>query len=150
MGATMRPGDTHEGRSEEQRAEPGAGHGVHNLVADALREAGTLAAQEFELFRKEMSHNTKLLASGIFAMVVAAVFAIGTLILLTDALVDWFAILLGSQALASLMVAGVTLLLTIIFLLIAKSRLSSATLEPRRTIRSIERDGEIVSQRMKG
>ena len=124
--------------------------GVHQLIADALREANLLASKEFELFRKEMSHNMKLMVSGVVALVVAAVFAIGTLILLTSALVDWIALQVDSRIIASLIVAGLTFLLTVVFLLIARSRLSSATLEPRRTIRSIERDGEIVSQRMKG
>ncbi|HSP25566.1 MAG TPA: phage holin family protein [Saliniramus sp.] len=144
----MRTGE----RSDDDRRydDPRTAPGVQNLIADALREASTLASKEFELFRKEMSHNAKLLASGIFALVVAAVFAIGTLILLTDALVDFIAVLVDSQALASLIVAGVTLVLMIVFLLIAWSRLSAATLEPRRTIKSIERDSEIVSQRMNG
>lgn len=149
----MRPGEARRGTEaphEAPRADPRAERRVHQLVADALREASTLASQEFELFRKEMSHNMKLLVSGIFALVVAAVFAIGTLILLTAALVDWIALQVDSRVLASLIVAGVTLLLMIIFLLLAKSRLSSATLEPRRTIRSVERDGEVISQRMKG
>lgn len=146
----MRRGETRDGDSDEPRDETDTGRGVHQLAADALREASTLASQEFELFRKEMSHNMKLLVSGIFALVVAAVFAIGTLILLTDALVDWVALLVGSEVFASLIVAGVTLLLTIISLLIARSRLSAASLEPRRTIKSIERDGEVVAQRMKG
>jgi hypothetical protein len=153
--ATMRADDTRSDRmrgdrSEEPRSSSGTERGVHQLIADALREASTLASQEFELFRKEMSHNMKLMVSGIIALVIAAVFAIGTLILLTAALVDWIALQVDSRVLASLIVAGLTLLLTIIFLLIARSRFSSATLEPRRTIKSIERDGEIVSQRMKG
>jgi len=140
----MRPGERN--RENESRDAPG----VHQLIADALREASTLASKEFELFRKEMAHNAKLLVSGLVALVVAAVFGIGTLILLTTALVDWIALQVDSRVVASLIVAGLTLLLTIIFLLVARSRLSAATLEPRRTIKSIERDGEIVSQRMGG
>jgi hypothetical protein len=138
------------GARSDRRDDPRSAPGVHQLIADALREASTLASKEFELFRKEMSHNAKLLVSGLVALVVAAVFGIGTLILLTTALVDWIALQVDSRVIASLIVAGVTLLLTIIFLLVARSRLSAATLEPRRTIRSIERDGEIVSQRMGG
>jgi len=147
--AKMRADDMRSNRSEEPRPSSGTERGVHQLISDALRDASTLASQEFELFRKEMSHNMKLLVSGIIALVVAAVFAIGTLILLTAALVDWIALQVDSRVLASLIVAGLTLLLTIIFLLVARSRFSSATLEPRRTIKSIERDGEVVSERMR-
>ncbi len=122
--------------------------GVNELIAEALREASTLASKEFELFRREMSNNLKLLISGLFALVAAAVFAIGTLILLTEALVDWVAVQVESEALGALIVAGVTALITIILLLYARSRLTAASLEPRRTMKSIERDGEIVSQRV--
>jgi hypothetical protein len=147
----MRPDERDDTRRDDFRnGESRTAPGVHQLIADALREASTLASKEFELFRKEMSHNAKLVISGIVALVVAAVFGIGTLILLTTALVDWIAIQVNSRVLASLMVAGVTLVLMIIFLLIARSRLSAASLEPRRTIKSIERDSEIVSQRMNG
>jgi hypothetical protein len=138
----------HDATARPESARADRDRGFHELIAAALREASTLASKEFELFRKEMSHNMKLLVAGLVSLVVAAVFAIGTLILLTNALVDWIAIMVDSRVLASLIVAGVTLFLTIVFLLIARSRFSAATLEPTRTIKSIERDSEVISQRM--
>lgn len=120
---------------------------IQSLVAEALREATDLARKEVALFRTEMSHNIKLLVAGIVALIASSVFAIATLILLTDAFVDWLAVVLESDALASLIVAGVMLLITLALILYGRSKLSSATLEPTHTIRSVERDADVVSHR---
>ncbi|WP_349370444.1 phage holin family protein [Salinarimonas sp.] len=120
---------------------------IQSLVAEALREATDLARKEVALFRSEMSHNVKLLVAGIVALMASSVFAIATLILLTDAFVDWLAVVVGSDALASLIVAGVMLVITLALILYGRSKLSSATLEPTHTIRSVERDADVVSHR---
>jgi hypothetical protein len=120
---------------------------IQSLVAEALREATDLARKEMALFRTEMSHNVKLLVAGLVALIASSVFAIATLILLTDAFVDWLAVVVESDALASLIVAGVMLLITLALILYGRSKLSSATLEPTHTIRSVERDADVVSHR---
>ncbi|GGK30360.1 phage holin family protein [Salinarimonas ramus] len=123
------------------------GASIQSLVAEALREATDLARKEVALFRAEMSHNVKLLVAGIVALLASSVFAIATLVLLTDAFVDWLAVVVESQALASLIVAGVMLVITIALVMYGRSKLSSATLEPTHTIRSVERDGDVLSHR---
>lgn len=139
--------DPNTDTTAEARARARDGGSIQGLVAEALREATDLARKEVALFRTEMAHNVKLLVAGIVALMAAAVFAIGTLILLTDALVDWIAVMVESQALASLIVAGVLLLITVVLLLYGRSKLSSATLEPSHTIRSVERDADMFSHR---
>ncbi len=94
-----------------------------------------------------MSHNVKLLIAGIVALMASAVFAIATLILLTDAFVNWLATVVDSQALASLITAGVMLLITLVLIAYGRSKLSAATLEPTHTIRSVERDSGVFAQR---
>ncbi|WP_372424605.1 phage holin family protein [Salinarimonas chemoclinalis] len=120
---------------------------IQGLVAEALREAADLARKEVALFRAEMSHNVKLVVAGLVALLASSVFAIGTIVLLTDALVDWLAVLVGSDALASLIVAGVLFLITLALILYGRAKLSSATLEPTHTIRSVERDGDVLTNR---
>ena len=120
---------------------------LYQLVADALREASELASKEFALFRAELSENIGRLIAGIVMLMIAAIFGVATIVLLTAALVEWIAVLVGSPALAALIVAGVTLLLAVIFALIARNRLSLTTLHPRRTRESVNRDGEIFSDR---
>ena len=131
----------------EARARGRDGSSIQGLVAEALREATDLARKEVALFRTEMAHNAKLFATGIVALMAAGVFAVGTLILLTDAFVDWLAVLVGSDALASLIVAVALLVITVALLIYGRSKLSAATLEPSHTIRSVERDADVLSNR---
>src|SRR4051794_10119070 len=83
------------------------------LVGEALHESADLARKEFALFRAEMTNNVRALAMGLVSVIVAAVFAILALIWLTQALVDWLGAMLGSQALAALIVGGVIALIAI-------------------------------------
>ncbi len=126
----------------------GSSVGIQGLFSEALRETTDLARKEFTLFRTEMSYNAKLILAGIVALMVAMVFAIATLVLLTDALVDWVSSLVNSEALGALIVAGVTAVIALAFALWGKSKLSSASLEPTHTIRSVERDSAVLSERM--
>src|SRR3982751_6611976 len=77
------------------------------LLGEALRESSDLAQKELALFRAEMSENMRTLAMGLVMVIVAAVFVILALIWLTQALVYWLATVVGSQALAALIVGGV-------------------------------------------
>ena len=64
---------------------------LHSLVGEALRETSDLAQKEFALFRTEMSHNVRTVFLGLAMVVVAAVFAIAAVMLLTESLVKWLA-----------------------------------------------------------
>lgn len=139
--------DPHHEAEAERRANGRDRTSIQALVAEAIREAADLARKEVALFRTEMSHNVKLLIAGIVALMASAVFAIATLILLTDAFVNWLATVVDSQALASLITAGVMLLITLVLIAYGRSKLSAATLEPTHTIRSVERDSGVFAQR---
>lgn len=117
------------------------------LVAEALRETTDLARKEMALFRTEVSHNVKLLVTGLVAIIASAVFAIATLVLLTDAAVSWLAETLNSRPLAALIVAVVMFVIFLILVLYGRSKLSAATLEPTRTIRSVEQDKDVLANR---
>lgn len=136
------PGDGGRGPGDERGP-----RALYQLIADALREASELASKEFALFRAELSENIRRLIAGIAMLMVAAIFGVATIVLLTAALVEWIAVLVDSSALAALIVAGVTLLLAVIFALIARARLSLTTLDPKRTRESVNRDGDVFSNR---
>lgn len=142
------PGDGRRGPGGDDRGGDERGpRALYQLIADALREASELASREFALFRAELSENIRRLIAGIVMLMAAAIFGVATIVLLTAALVEWIAVLVGSSALAALIVAGVTLALAIVFALIARSRLSLTTLDPRRTRESVSRDGDVFSNR---
>jgi len=125
-------------------------HAIHNLVGDALRESTDLASKEFALFRTEMAANVKSLFLGIAMLIGAAVFAVAAIIWLTQALVEWLGAILESEALAALIVGGALAAIAVGLGLYGRSAMSSATLTPERTVRSVRRDGEVLSERVSG
>jgi nucleoside permease NupC len=123
---------------------------IQNLFAEALRETSDLAQKEFALLRTEVTQNIRTMAMGIGMMVAAAVFAIVALILLMDALVKWLATIVHSEALSALIVGGVLAIIAIGLGLYGRSMISSFSLTPKRTVRSIRRDTQVLSERVAG
>jgi len=120
---------------------------IQGLVGEALRESTDLAQKEFTLFKTEVSQNIRTLFLGLAMVVVAAVFAIAALMLFTESLVEWLATVVSSEALAALIVGGVLALIAIGLGLWGRSAMTSSTLMPQRTMRSLKRDAEVLSER---
>jgi hypothetical protein len=123
---------------------------LQNLVGEALRETSDLAQKEFALFRTEMSQNIKMVFIGLAMVVVAAIFAIAAVMLLTESLVEWLATVVGSEALAALIVGGLMAVIAIALGLYGRSAMSKFTLTPERTVRSVKRDTQVLSERVSG
>ena len=120
---------------------------IQGLVGEALRESTDLAQKEFTLFRTEVSQNIRTLFMGLAMVVVAAIFAIAAVMLLTESLVEWLATVVNSEALAALIVGGVLALIAIGLGLWGRSAMTSSSLVPQRTMRSLQRDAEVLSER---
>ena len=120
---------------------------IQGLVGEALRESTDLAQKELTLFRTEISQNIRTLFLGLAMVVVAAIFAIAALMLLTESLVEWLATVVKSEALAALIVGGVMALIAIGLGLWGRSTMTSSSLAPERTMRSLKRDVEVLSER---
>jgi hypothetical protein len=123
---------------------------IHNLLGEALHEASDLAQKEFALFRTEMTESVRTMFTGLAMMVAAAVFAIAAVILLTQSLVEWLATIVDSKALAALIVGGVMAIIAIGLGLYGRNAIWSSSLTPRRTMRSVKRDTEVLSERVSG
>src|SRR4051812_10514908 len=113
---------------------------ITKLIGEALRESSDLAQKEMALFRAEISENMRTLAMGLVMVVVAAVFVILALIWLTQALVYWLATVVGSQALAALIVGGGLAVIAVGLGLYGRSAISKTSLAPTRTTRSLQQD----------
>lgn len=120
---------------------------IQGLVGEALRESTDLAQKEFTLFRTEISQNIRTLFIGLAMVVVAAIFAIAAVMLLTESLVEWLAVVLDSEALAALIVGGVMAAIAIGLGLYGRSAMAASSLTPQRTMRSLKRDAEVLSER---
>src|SRR4051794_34101326 len=119
---------------------------IPRLVGEALHKSADLAQKELALFRTEMSDNVRTIATGLVTVIAAAVFAILSLIWLTQALVDWLATKLGSHTLAALIVGGVLVVVAIGLSLYGRSAMVKTSLVPRRTIESLERDAGVLTE----
>jgi uncharacterized membrane protein YqjE len=126
------------------------GQSLQGLVAEAVRESTTLAQKEFALFRTEVSENLKKMVIGLAMLVVAAVFAIAAVLLFTEALVEWLATVVGSEALAALIVGAILLVVAVVLGLWARNAISAASLAPTRTLHSLQRDSQVLSERVTG
>ena len=126
------------------------GQSLQGLVAEAVRESTTLAQKEFALFRTEVSENLKKMVIGLAMLVVAAVFAIAAILLFTEALVEWLATVVGSEALAALIVGAILLVVAVVLGLWARNAISAASLAPTRTLHSLQRDSQVLSERVTG
>jgi|SRR3954468_770919 uncharacterized membrane protein YqjE len=119
---------------------------VPKLLGEALRESVDLARKEFTLFRTEMSDNVRTIAMGLVMVIAAAVFAILALIWLTQALVDWLATVVGSHALAALIIGGALAVVAVGLGLYGRSAMSKTWLAPTRTAHSLQRDKEVLTE----
>jgi hypothetical protein len=120
---------------------------IQGLVGEALRESTDLAQKEFTLFKTEVSQNIRTLFMGLAMVVVAAIFAIAAVMLFTESLVEWLATVVNSEALAALIVGGVLAVIAIGLGLWGRSAMTSSALAPQRTMRSLKRDAEVLSER---
>jgi hypothetical protein len=120
------------------------------LVGEALHESADLARKELALFRTEMSESVWTIAMGLVTVIAAAVFAILSLIWLTQALVDWLATKVGSHALAALIVGGVIAVIAIGLGLYGRNAMAKTSLAPTRTAQSLQRDKEVLTERASG
>lgn len=123
---------------------------LQGLFGEALRETSDLAQKEFALFRTEMSQNIKTVFIGLAMVVAAAIFAIAAVMLLTESLVEWLATVVNSEALAALIVGGLMAAIAIGLGLYGRSAMSKFSLTPERTVRSVKRDTQVLSERVSG
>lgn len=126
------------------------GQGIQNLIGDALRESSDLARKELMLFKAELAANLKTILIGVAMMAAAGIFAIAALILFTEALVEWLATVVGSEALSALIVGGVMAAVAVGLVLYGRSTMSSTSLAPNRAILSIQRDKQVLTEKVAG
>jgi low temperature requirement protein LtrA len=122
------------------------GTSLQSLVADAIRDGADLLRQELGLFKAEM---VGAIGKGVVFFAIAAIFAIASLIWLTQALVYGLAIFVA-QWIAALIVGVLLLVIGGILVVLGKNRLAAAQLAPNRTIKTLKQDGEVLTERVSG
>ena len=110
------------------------------LASDVFQNVSALLSTEARLLRAEMSAKVSQVLSALGMMLMAAVFLIGALVLLLQAgvalLVEWG----FSPMLASIGVAGLSMLVGLLLYFAGKKALAVDRLKPRRAMNQFNRD----------
>ena len=120
---------------------------IQDVFADALRDTSDLAQKELALVRAEISESIRQVFLGIATMIGAAVFAVGTIMLLIDALEEWLATIVNSEALAAFII-GLAMALIALGLGLYGRKTVSSSLTPSRTTRPVQSDTRPLSKRV--
>jgi uncharacterized membrane protein YqjE len=119
---------------------------LRSLIAGILAEARALLHTELQLAQRELSDSAARAGSGLVLFGLAAVVALVGLNALAVATVLGVAALGLAYHWAALIVAIACLALALAFVLIGKSRLSTAALAPRRTLNQVKSDIDAVKE----
>lgn len=115
------------------------------LLRELVNDLGRLFRYEVHLARLEAEQKLRQVGSGLWLLGLGLVFAVVTLVLATQALVEVLARSMEPW-LANLVVAGGAALICLLFLLAARRALSAESLKPTRTLRSLSKDAEVIQE----
>ncbi len=121
---------------------------VAELISEAARNATGLFSSEVKLLKAETKDGIRQLATGLALMLLGVVFAVVAATLIVEAAVEALAIYVGSEALAAAIMAVVTLVLAGGLFFYAMHKISNFSLTPERTIRSVRKDSQIVTEKV--
>jgi uncharacterized membrane protein YqjE len=131
-------------------ASPENGATLQRLVMEVARNAGDLVQRELALFKSELKSSIFGLMGAVVMVLAGIVFAMTGLALLACALVEYLALILDNRALANLFVGFAALLIALVLFFITKRKMSLDQMAPRRSLRSLERDRDVIARRVHG
>ena len=123
------------------------GASLQDLVGDVVRDGASLVRIELSLFKAEMSSNVTGIAKGAAMVLASSVFAVASLIWLTQALVYGLEILTQSKWISALIVGGLLAAIAGLLVMIGSRYISAASLTPKRTMQSVRRAADILSEK---
>ena len=119
---------------------------LRSLIGGILDEARLLLRAEVQLARRELSDSAVRAGTGLMLFGLAALIALVGLTALAVAAILGVAALGVAYHWAALIVAIACLTLALLFVFMGKSRLSSAALAPRRTLKQVKSDIDAVKE----
>lgn len=148
-------GDGHAARHDGLHAEPLHGDAgrrpISSLFSDLWRETTTLVHEEAELAKADLADKVSEATHAASGLAIGGGLAFAGALLLLMAASNALALALPADIapwLAPLIVGGVVLLIGLIALSSARSRLQARHLKPRRTMDSLNRDRHLVNHHM--
>jgi hypothetical protein len=126
------------------RDPPPADRGMADLFAEVVKEFSNLLSKEMQLARTELSEKVTLVALSVGLIVAGAVLVMAALLLLLQAGVAALVESGLSTTVATLIVAGATLIVGLGILWFGASRLQAKNLAPSRTLEQLQQDATIA------
>ncbi|WP_027173396.1 phage holin family protein [Methylobacterium sp. 10] len=117
------------------------------LVGDAIGQTQTLLSKQLALFQAEVGSAVGQVARPLILFLMAALFVLIGLFVLLVAIVKGLGLLLGSEAIASLIVGGAFAAMTLALFVVGYRLMSLSNMEPMRTRRQLARDREALRTR---
>lgn len=136
---------------EGQRAKrdpPAFERGMADLFTEVVKELSNLLSKEMQLARTELSEKITLVALSIGLVVAGAVLVMAALLLLLQAGIAALVVRGFSTTVATLLVAGVTLVVGVGVLWIGASRLRAKNLAPSKTLDQLQQDAAVAKHQV--
>jgi uncharacterized membrane protein YqjE len=142
----MQSEDHAPGRSQDAPAETPQDHSIGALLADLANGLSKLVRQELRLAQAEGSEKMSRATTGLIAIVAGLLVAICALLVLLQALVIAVAHYMAPSV-ASLIVGIVVAVIAFIMMWQGQRSLSAERLAPKRIIRSLREDSQMVMEK---
>ncbi len=121
---------------------------VVGLASDAMSKAAELVRLELRLARSELADKLAQWKVGLALVLIAGVFASAALLLVLQAIVVALVEHGVRASVATIIVAGVTLVIAAICFGTGRSRLGTDLVTPERTLNQVSRDKELVKEKL--
>jgi hypothetical protein len=122
--------------------------GLFHALSDTISRATDLVQLEVRVFKAELDEKLSQVKAGVSLIASGAIFIAAALFLLLQAVVLALVESGLSPALATLLVAGVCIVIGIAFMLLGRRQVDGDALAPERTIQDLRRDTRLVKEKM--
>jgi hypothetical protein len=120
------------------------------LLRTAMQDAAGLLRAEGKLLAAEIDANLRGQLSALVIIIIAAGLAITGIAFAAAAIAAFLAPHVGGAAISYVIVAAAALLIAIVVFIMARNRLSVAGLMPKRFLRSLDRTGSKLREKLHG
>ncbi|HLG45212.1 MAG TPA: phage holin family protein [Reyranella sp.] len=122
--------------------------GLFHALSDTISRATDLVQLEVRVFKAELDEKLSQVKAGVSLILSGAIFIAAALFLLLQAAVLVLVEAGLSPALATLLVAGASIVIGIAFMLTGRRQVDGDALTPDRTIRDLQRDTRLVKEKL--
>lgn len=122
--------------------------GLFHALSDTISRAANLVQLEVRVFKAELDEKLSKVKAGLSLISSGAIFMAAGLFLVLQAVVLALVERGLSPALATLLVAGVSIAIGIAFMLVGRRQMDGDALAPERTIHGLQRDTRLVKEKL--